>query len=114
MRGVPDAALYLGAQHSAAGVQLSIISAMELVMGCRNAAELARLQAFLQHSTILDLTEISSRAAYMLVKSYFLSHGLLIPDALIAATALEHRLTLHTRNTRHFRMIPGLTVDRPY
>lgn len=32
--------------------------------------------------------------------------GIVLPDALIAATAIEHNLTLYTRNTRHFRRIP--------
>lgn len=31
-------------------------------------------------------------------------------DALIAATALVKRLPLMTRNTRHFQMVPGLTL----
>jgi predicted nucleic acid-binding protein len=35
------------------------------------------------------------------------------PDALIAATALEHGLTLMTRNARHFRPVPGLRVVTP-
>jgi tRNA(fMet)-specific endonuclease VapC len=46
--------------------------------------------------------------------SFFLSHGLLIPDALIAATALEHGLDLYSKNVRDFRMIPGLVATRPY
>ena len=48
------------------------------------------------------------------VESFYLSHGLLIPDAVIAATALEHGGTLYTKNVRHFRMIEGLNVVRPY
>ena len=32
------------------------------------------------------------------------------PDALIAATALVHGLTLVTRNVRHFHGVPGLRV----
>lgn len=36
-----------------------------------------------------------------------------LPDALIAATALEHRLTLLTRNTRDFEGIRGLKVREP-
>ena len=36
--------------------------------------------------------------------------GLRTPDALIAATALEHHLVLVTRNTRDFRPARGLTL----
>jgi len=35
------------------------------------------------------------------------------PDALIAATALTHRIPLMTRNRRHFDRVPGLTVVSP-
>lgn len=33
-----------------------------------------------------------------------------LPDALIAATALEHKLELATRNTRDFRRVRGLRL----
>ncbi|MEX1006436.1 MAG: type II toxin-antitoxin system VapC family toxin [Acidimicrobiia bacterium] len=36
--------------------------------------------------------------------------GLRMPDALIAATALVHQLTLLSRNTADFRKAPGLRV----
>ena len=36
--------------------------------------------------------------------------GIPVPDALIAATALEHGLTLLTRNARHFQRVPELEV----
>jgi predicted nucleic acid-binding protein len=35
-------------------------------------------------------------------------------DALIAATALEHRLTLVTRNTKDFKWIDSLTLINPF
>ncbi len=34
-----------------------------------------------------------------------------LPDALIAATALEASFTMVTANTRHFRRIPRLKVE---
>ena len=33
------------------------------------------------------------------------------PDALIAATALRHGMTLVTRNTRHFDRVPDLRIE---
>ncbi|MEK7257684.1 MAG: PIN domain-containing protein [Bacteroidota bacterium] len=37
-----------------------------------------------------------------------------LPDAIIAATALTHQLTLLTRNVSDFSKIPGLTVVNPF
>lgn len=113
-RGRAAAVTFLVEQRAAGGIRVSVISAMELVAGCRNAAELAQVQQFLQRVTVLPVSATASLTAYQLMESFFLSHGLLIPDALIAATALEHGLTLYTKNTRHFQMIPALTVVRPY
>jgi predicted nucleic acid-binding protein len=36
-----------------------------------------------------------------------------VPDALIAATALEHGMPVMTRDRRHFERVPGLTVRAP-
>ena len=36
--------------------------------------------------------------------------GIPMPDALIAATALEHRLSVASRNVRHFRAVRGLRL----
>ncbi len=41
------------------------------------------------------------------------SAGLRTPDALIAATALEHQLVLVTRNTRDFQSVRGLKIRQP-
>lgn len=108
-----DATIFLVRQR-VVGIQISIISAIELVVGCRNKVELTQTQKFLQDCTVLPITANASQIAYQLVESFYLSHGLIMADALIAATALEHDLTLYTRNTRHFRMIPQLKINQPY
>ena len=113
-RGVEDAVAFLTKQQADAGVRISIISAMELVAGCRNKAELARVRQFLQRVTVLPVSAAASQTAYQLMESFFLSHGLLIPDALIAATAMKRGLALHSKNIRHFEMIPALMAVRPY
>jgi predicted nucleic acid-binding protein len=113
-RGLAAATAFLAAQQAAGGIRISVISAMELVAGCRNATELARVQEFLASVTVLPVTEAVSTRALQFMESYFLSHGLNIPDALIAATAGEYGITLYTRDFRHFQMIPALTIHRPY
>ena len=112
-RGIVDAVAFLANQQGS-GIQISTISAMELVVGCRNKTELNQLQQFLQECTVLPVTTTASQIAYQLMEIFFLSHGLLMPDALIAATVKERGQILYTKNVRHFDMIPGLTVVRPY
>lgn len=41
------------------------------------------------------------------------TNGMRTPDALIAGTALEHRLGLVTRNTNDFEGVPGLKIVMP-
>jgi predicted nucleic acid-binding protein len=40
--------------------------------------------------------------------------GIPVPDALIAATALEHGMSVMTRNRRHFELVPGLALRAPH
>lgn len=114
IRGVPAGLSFVAGQKQAYGVKISVISTMELIVGCRDKGELAKTQQLVAAMTILPVTPRSSRLACSLMESYWLSHGLDIPDALIAATALNRRLTLYTRNVRHFQMIPRLRVISPY
>ena len=49
--------------------------------------------------------------AVSLVEELFLAHHILLADALIAATALQHDLVLITANNKHFRPIRGLKLE---
>lgn len=45
-----------------------------------------------------------------LLKTYRLSHGLLIADALIAATALTLDISIVSKNQKDYRFISGLRL----
>ena len=83
---------------------------MELLIGCRSKAELRKLERFLQRFHIVKMNEPISDSAVELLRRYRLSHGLLIADALIAATALSLHIPLVTKNQRDYRFIDGLRL----
>ena len=114
LRGLAPAATFLSAQRSFGSVRISIVSAMELVQGCRNSADLRSVRGLLRRVVVLPVSSAASEAAFGLMDALFLGHGLRIPDALIAATALDYQLALYTKNVRHFQAVPGLSVLRPY
>lgn len=91
----------------------SAVTQMELIAGCRNKTELRDLEIFLLRFQVLKITDQISDRAVGLLQQYRLSHGLLIADALIAATALEHDEPFTTKNQRDFRFIAGLNLQ-PY
>ena len=86
---------------------------MELVRGCRNRLELERLSKDLnrRQAVILPVSEAISERAMALLEAHSLGDGLLLADALIAATAIEHGLTLSSANSKHFRPIQGLVLQ---
>jgi predicted nucleic acid-binding protein len=93
---------------------ISVISAMELIAGCQDKTEVAKVEKLVADFHLLHLLPSISAEAYALMLAYSKSHGLAIPDALIAATAIIHGLELATDNERHFKMIRELKVTRPY
>jgi predicted nucleic acid-binding protein len=83
---------------------------MELIVGCRNKPELRELDELIKFFQIVRLTsQISDRAVFLL-RQYRLSHGLLLADALIAATALASNLAFITKNQGDYRFIEGLKL----
>ena len=90
------------------------VAAMELLMGCRDRADLERIQRFLATFEVIWPEASEFAAAYGLLLTHRLSSGLDIPDCLIAATALARSARLYTFNLRHFQVVPGLNVERPY
>ena len=111
LRGYPNATRRL---DQLPALTLSVISYLEIIQGMRDKTELAAVQKMLamRNADRLPLTPAITTRAVTLMESLSLSHGLQLGDALIAATALEHGLTLLTGNDRHFAPITGLQIER--
>jgi predicted nucleic acid-binding protein len=107
-RGQKSAATLLAAEP----IAVSVVTYMELVQGMRNARELRNLKADLAlwRVTVLPINETISMRGARLVEDYFLTNHLQLADALIAATAIEHKFTLVTSNVKHFRPIKALKL----
>lgn len=107
---VEAAVATLGQVEEEATLSISTITQMELLVGCRNKSELQKTDRFLQRFDVIRVDPAISDLAVDLVRRYRLSHGLLIPDALIAATALTARMPLLTKNQRDFRFVEDLKL----
>ncbi|MBN2011504.1 type II toxin-antitoxin system VapC family toxin [candidate division KSB1 bacterium] len=110
--GVTNAIQRLDIEAQASLLTISVITQMELLIGCRNKNELRILDHFLKRFDILQLNENISTNAIDLLRKYRLSHGLLIADSLIAATALYLEIPLLTKNQSDYVYIDEIKVLR--
>ncbi|WP_234571966.1 type II toxin-antitoxin system VapC family toxin [Rhodohalobacter sp. 614A] len=89
---------------------ISVVTQLELMVGCENKTDLKSLQKFLTNFEIIQLSKSTSEIAVDLFKKYRLSHGVLIPDMLIASTALTLEIPLLSKNRKDFRFIKKLEL----
>ena len=91
--------------------QISVITRMELLSWANATIEqLDILQQFVSASVVYNLNEPIIVKAIELRKTQKIK----LPDAIIAATALTHNLTLLTRNVSDFKNINGLNIINPH
>ena len=86
----------------------------EVIEGTRDAKDLIRSRRFLRAFNVIHASEADSAAAIESLSRVHLSHGVGLPDCLIAATAIRLGLGVVTINDRDFRLFKGLVVIRPY
>jgi predicted nucleic acid-binding protein len=91
-------------------IGLSAVTAMELYCGALNKLELQRIRKNLAAFHLKHITQDISERTVILVARYAKSHGLQIPDAIIAATAIEYATPLLTLNIKDFKYIEGLQL----
>ncbi len=100
----------LEVEEQVATLGISVVTQMELIVGCRNKKELKELDKFLKRFQIISLNENTSNKAINLLHRYRLSHGLLIADSLIAATALVMDVSFLSKNQKDYRFIENLKL----
>jgi hypothetical protein len=91
-------------------ISLSAVTLMELYFGALNKRELTKIKSQLLNLEVIDLDKEISMTATSLIEKYAKSHGLQIPDALIAATSICNRIELLTLNIKDFWFIEGITL----
>ena len=91
---------------------ISIFTYMELQQSARNKDQLKTIKSFIRDMDVqvLPLTPEIGHRASIYVEEYILAHALRAANAIIAATAIEHHLTLCTGNVKHFRPIKELSI----
>ena len=109
-RGKEKAVLSPSRQRTGKSV---MVTYAEFIQGVRNRQELKKIKNLLNDLAFqtLPLTENIGHRASVYMEEYTLKTALCLADALIAATAVEHRLTLCTVNRKHYREINGLNLQ---
>lgn len=86
---------------------------VECLQGSKSNQEKIIIKKYLSHFPIFYHTPDISKRTIALIDQYSNSHGLLLPDAQIAAVCLEYDLTLITYNIGDFKFIAGLKYLKP-
>lgn len=91
-------------------LSISSITRMELIVGCKNKVEQEKVLKAMNDFTIFEVDERIIQKADQLLIQYHLSHGLLIADSIIAATAIESNITLYSKNYKDYQFIKELSL----
>ncbi len=112
--GWPDPIQLFTAIRAVRLPEFSQVTALALLARCRTAADRVSEQVFLQISDIHGVTARIARRAQDILESVALPTLLTADDAIVAATAIEHKLPLYTLDPARFAGVAGLTAITPY
>ncbi|HET8865636.1 MAG TPA: type II toxin-antitoxin system VapC family toxin [Gracilimonas sp.] len=92
-------------------LSISAVTFVELIQGENTSRkEISLINSYIKEFNFLHISEDISVLGVDLVKEYSPSHNLKLADALIAATAILHDLSLLTLNKKDFKYIPELDL----
>lgn len=91
-------------------IVLTAVTKMELLLGATNKNDLSKIVKEINRFNIALINDEISIKALELVQKYSLSHGLRLPDSLIAATSLVSGLELFTHNRKDYIFIDRIVL----
>lgn len=106
LRGDAQACEYFQSRQKE--IVLSAITVAELYSGARDEHEADDLDQFISLFPVIPVTRPIAKLAGYYQREWRKSHGLMLGDAVIAATACGENARLATLNVKHFPMFPGL------
>ncbi|HZS47641.1 MAG TPA: type II toxin-antitoxin system VapC family toxin [Blastocatellia bacterium] len=83
---------------------------VELIQGSKSKLVVGQLRQYLSKIPIIHFDLQISFETMRLIEAYSGSNGLLLGDAIIAATCLVYGIPLLTLNVKHFNFVPGLVL----
>ena len=89
---------------------ISSVTIMELYFGALHKRELKTIKKSLNSLQLVHFSHEISKISIDLMENYSKSHGLRIPDAIIAASAISLNHTLFTYNIKDFKYIRELEL----
>jgi len=112
--GDPDALSLLSKLASLGRQDISQLSAMVLIADAPDTRERTCLSMFFSWCDIHAVTARISGRALRILEVLPPQVPVTADDAIIAATAIEHKLSLYTLNPARFVGVSGLAALRPY
>ncbi|GAB4158129.1 MAG: type II toxin-antitoxin system VapC family toxin [Candidatus Dojkabacteria bacterium] len=111
LRGYPKAIEFFKGLDE---INVTFITALELIDGCKNKREIGIINNLLKNVTIIDASAKSQIMALKFFEQFKLSKGIGLVDSIIAGIVYEQDFILVTRNTKHYEFISGLNIHQPY
>jgi predicted nucleic acid-binding protein len=107
LRGYSKAVTFVNANSTR--IILPSIVVAELYAGVKGDAELTVLENFISLFRVIPMTSEIAKKGGLYKRDYGKSHGVVLADAIIAATCETENAELKTLNIKHYPMIKGLT-----
>lgn len=111
---VPDAVQLIIAIRRHRQPEFSQITALALLARCQDQIDIDNIRVFFTISMIHVGTAWTMRRAQQILERHPPPAPLTADDAIIAATAMQHKLPLYTLDPIRFAGVAGLTAVRPY